>query len=305
MFNTIEEALEDLRNGKLIMVTDDENRENEGDLICACRFATPENVNFMAKFAKGLICMPVSKEIAKKFDLSPMVANNTDNHETAFTVSIDHIETSTGISAFDRSLTAMKLVDEKTVCLGDNEINTVWAVITSEPISFSEGTSIEFDILQSESKDFNGSNGADGLSVFFTNDSMKNNKEIGGSLGYKGEFGVEFDLHYNPAYETPDGEDYYGKHISILSDSVWKSYVHSDPLELCDGEWHHVSIDYKDDVLRLVYGNEITLESAVERSFENLYLAFAGATGEGTCYQLVSNITINGEDISFSNMENR
>lgn len=115
MFNTIEEALEDLRNGKLIMVTDDENRENEGDLICACRFATPENVNFMAKFAKGLICMPVSKEIAKKFDLSPMVANNTDNHETAFTVSIDHIETSTGISAFDRSLTAMKLVDEKTV----------------------------------------------------------------------------------------------------------------------------------------------------------------------------------------------
>lgn len=112
MFNTIEEALEDLRNGKLIMVTDDENRENEGDLICAAQFATPENVNFMAKFAKGLICMPISKEIAKNLNLDPMVATNTDNHETAFTVSIDHIQTSTGISAFDRSLTAMKLVEE-------------------------------------------------------------------------------------------------------------------------------------------------------------------------------------------------
>lgn len=112
MFNTIEEALEDLRNGKLIMVTDDENRENEGDLICAAQFATPENVNFMAKFAKGLICMPISKEIAKKLNLDPMVATNTDNHETAFTVSIDHIQTSTGISAFDRSLTAIKLVEE-------------------------------------------------------------------------------------------------------------------------------------------------------------------------------------------------
>ncbi|MBR4373006.1 MAG: bifunctional 3,4-dihydroxy-2-butanone-4-phosphate synthase/GTP cyclohydrolase II [Treponema sp.] len=112
VFDTIEEALADLRAGKLIMVTDDENRENEGDLICAARFATPENVNFMAANAKGLICMPISKEIARKLELDPMVSNNTDNHETAFTVSIDHIETSTGISAFDRSLTAMKIVDE-------------------------------------------------------------------------------------------------------------------------------------------------------------------------------------------------
>lgn len=112
VFDTIEEALADLRAGKLIMVTDDEDRENEGDLICAARFATPENVNFMAANAKGLICMPISKEIARKLELDPMVSNNTDNHETAFTVSIDHIETSTGISAFDRSLTAMKIVDE-------------------------------------------------------------------------------------------------------------------------------------------------------------------------------------------------
>ena len=112
VFDTIEEALEALKSGKLIMVTDDEDRENEGDLICAAQFATPENVNFMASKAKGLICMPISREIAKNLKLDPMVADNTDNHETAFTVSIDHIETSTGISAFDRSLTAMKIVDE-------------------------------------------------------------------------------------------------------------------------------------------------------------------------------------------------
>ncbi len=114
IFNTIQEALEDLKNGKMILVTDDENRENEGDLICAAQFATPDVINFMAKNARGLICMPISKEIAKKFWLSPMVAENTDNHETAFTVSIDHVKTSTGISAFDRSLTAMSLVDPKT-----------------------------------------------------------------------------------------------------------------------------------------------------------------------------------------------
>jgi len=109
--DTIEEALEDLRNGKMIMVTDDENRENEGDLICAARFATPQVINFMATNARGLICMPVSREIARKLYFNPMVADNTDNHETAFTVSVDHVDTTTGISAFDRSLTAMALVN--------------------------------------------------------------------------------------------------------------------------------------------------------------------------------------------------
>lgn len=111
-FNTIEEALEDLRQGKLIMVTDDEDRENEGDLICAAEFATTENVNFMAMHAKGLICMPMSYEYIKKLRLPQMVDDNTDNHETAFTVSIDHIDTTTGISAAERSITAMKCVDE-------------------------------------------------------------------------------------------------------------------------------------------------------------------------------------------------
>ncbi|MBO4404537.1 MAG: bifunctional 3,4-dihydroxy-2-butanone-4-phosphate synthase/GTP cyclohydrolase II [Treponema sp.] len=112
-FNTIEEAIEDFRNGKIIMVTDDENRENEGDFIVAAEFATPENINFMAKYGKGLICMPVSEKIAHRLRFDPMVSLNTDNHETAFTISVDHVSTSTGISAYDRSATAMALVDGK------------------------------------------------------------------------------------------------------------------------------------------------------------------------------------------------
>lgn len=111
-FNTVEEALENLRNGKLILVTDDEDRENEGDLICAAEFATTENVNFMASHAKGLICMPMSEKIIRKLQIPQMVSNNTDNHETAFTVSIDHVDTTTGISAAERSITAMKCVEE-------------------------------------------------------------------------------------------------------------------------------------------------------------------------------------------------
>lgn len=111
-FNTIEEALEDLRQGKLILVTDDPDRENEGDLICAAEFATTENVNFMATHAKGLICMPMSAEYIEKLRLPQMVTQNTDNHETAFTVSIDHASTTTGISAAERSITAMACVDE-------------------------------------------------------------------------------------------------------------------------------------------------------------------------------------------------
>lgn len=111
-FNTIEEALEELRNGKVILVTDDEDRENEGDLICAAEFATTENINFMATHAKGLICMPMSEEYIRKLCLPQMVTTNTDNHETAFTVSVDHISTTTGISAAERSVTAMKCVEE-------------------------------------------------------------------------------------------------------------------------------------------------------------------------------------------------
>lgn len=113
IYNTIDEALDDLKKGKMIIVSDDEDRENEGDLICAAEFATTENINFMATYAKGLICMPMSQEITEKLSLNQMVQKNTDNHETAFTVSIDHIETTTGISAIERSITALKVVDDK------------------------------------------------------------------------------------------------------------------------------------------------------------------------------------------------
>ena len=111
-FNTINEALEDLKNGKIIVCIDDPDRENEGDLICAAEFATKENVNFMACFAKGLICMPMSSYYTEKLSLEQMVTNNTDNHCTAFTVSIDHIDTTTGISAEERGITARKLVED-------------------------------------------------------------------------------------------------------------------------------------------------------------------------------------------------
>lgn len=110
-FSTIEEALEDLRNGKIILCTDDPDRENEGDFICAAQFATTENVNFMATYGKGLICMPMDQSYCARLQFPQMVTQNTDNHETAFTVSIDHVDTTTGISAKERSLTALKCVD--------------------------------------------------------------------------------------------------------------------------------------------------------------------------------------------------
>ena len=109
-YNTVEEACEALRNGEIILVTDDEDRENEGDMICAAQFATTENVNFMAAHAKGLICMPMSKAICDKLHLPQMVDYNTDNHSTAFTVSIDHVKTTTGISAEERGFTARMCV---------------------------------------------------------------------------------------------------------------------------------------------------------------------------------------------------
>lgn len=111
---SVQDAIDELRAGRLVLVVDDPDRENEGDLICAAEFATQENVNFMACHAKGLICMPMSKELATKLNFQQMVSENTDNHETAFTVSVDHVDTTTGISAYERSVTAMKCVEEGT-----------------------------------------------------------------------------------------------------------------------------------------------------------------------------------------------
>ncbi|MGP1587566.1 MAG: bifunctional 3,4-dihydroxy-2-butanone-4-phosphate synthase/GTP cyclohydrolase II [Treponemataceae bacterium] len=114
-YNSIEEAIEELKKGKIILVSDDPDRENEGDMICAAEFATQENLNIMACYAKGLICTPMSAKLAQKLSLYPMVAENTDNHETAFTVSIDHVSTTTGISAAERSVTALKCVEDSSV----------------------------------------------------------------------------------------------------------------------------------------------------------------------------------------------
>lgn len=111
-FNTIEEALEDLKQGRIIIVSDDEDRENEGDFICAAQFATPENVNFMAMHGRGLICLPMGEELVRKLQIPLMVDCNSDSHGTAFTVSIDHVDTTTGISAAERSLTALKCAEE-------------------------------------------------------------------------------------------------------------------------------------------------------------------------------------------------
>lgn len=113
-YHTIEEALQDLRDGKIILVTDDPDRENEGDMICAAEFATQENINFMACHGKGLICTPMSAEIAGRLGLHQMVAENTDNHSTAFTVSVDHVDTTTGISAAERAHTIRACIDEST-----------------------------------------------------------------------------------------------------------------------------------------------------------------------------------------------
>lgn len=111
-FNSIKELLEDIKNGKNVILIDAENRENEGDVICAAEYATLENINFMASYARGLICMPMTREYTEKLNLPQMVSHNTDNHCTAFTVSIDHVDTTTGISALERSITAMKVVED-------------------------------------------------------------------------------------------------------------------------------------------------------------------------------------------------
>ncbi|PRX33523.1 3,4-dihydroxy 2-butanone 4-phosphate synthase/GTP cyclohydrolase II [Orenia metallireducens] len=113
-FNKIEEAIEDIKAGKMVIVVDDEERENEGDLLMAAEKATPESINFMATYGKGLICLPTTAERLQELKLNQMVDNNTDSHETAFTVSIDHKDTTTGISAFERAKTIQAVVDTKT-----------------------------------------------------------------------------------------------------------------------------------------------------------------------------------------------
>ena len=104
-FNSIEEAIEDIRRGKMIIVVDDPHRENEGDLVMAAEKVTPEAINFMTRYARGLVCVPLNGERVEELDLQPMVVHSTDNLNTAFTVSVDAVETTTGISAHERAMT--------------------------------------------------------------------------------------------------------------------------------------------------------------------------------------------------------
>jgi 3,4-dihydroxy 2-butanone 4-phosphate synthase/GTP cyclohydrolase II len=129
MFNSIEEAIEDLKQGKVIIVVDDEDRENEGDFLALADFATPETVNFMAKEGRGLICTPITEAIAARLNLHPMVEHNTDAKETAFTVTIDHKDTTTGISAYERHLTIKKLLDPECVSTDFNRPGHIFPLI--------------------------------------------------------------------------------------------------------------------------------------------------------------------------------
>lgn len=130
--NKIEAALADLKAGKIIIVCDDESRENEGDFVGLGEFADAHMINFMANEGRGLICVPLSESIANKLKLQPMVEHNTESHETAFTVSVDHIETTTGISAFERALTIQKLVDNHTLSSEFRRPGHIFPLISQE-----------------------------------------------------------------------------------------------------------------------------------------------------------------------------
>lgn len=132
MFHSIEEAINDLKAGKVIIVCDDEDRENEGDFVGLGEHVSPEMINFMAKEGRGLICTPITEDLAKKLNLNPMVEVNTDNHGTAFTVSIDHIDTTTGISAYERALTIAKLLEEDATAADFRRPGHIFPLIAKE-----------------------------------------------------------------------------------------------------------------------------------------------------------------------------
>lgn len=132
MLHSIEEAIEDLKQGKMVVVVDDEERENEGDLLALAEFMTPETINFMATYGRGLICTPISQQLAQKLALKPMVSVNTDNHQTAFTVSIDHVDTTTGISAFERAMTIQKMVEPQAKAADFRRPGHVFPLIAKE-----------------------------------------------------------------------------------------------------------------------------------------------------------------------------
>lgn len=132
MFHTIDEAIEDLKAGRPIIVVDDEDRENEGDFLVLAEHATPENINFMAVHGRGLICTPISPALAERLNLHPMVSYNTDNHQTAFTVSIDYMTTETGISAYERSETILRMLDSQVTAVDFRRPGHVFPLVAKE-----------------------------------------------------------------------------------------------------------------------------------------------------------------------------
>lgn len=147
----IRKAIDKLKKGEMIIVTDDIGRENEGDLVAIAQFSSSDTIAFMAKEGRGLICTPISQSIAKRLDLPPMVENNTDNHETAFTVSIDHVDTTTGISAFDRHHTIQSLINPIVVAQDFRRPGHIFPLVAKEKgLEIREGhteASIELAIL--------------------------------------------------------------------------------------------------------------------------------------------------------------
>ncbi|MDM5156304.1 bifunctional 3,4-dihydroxy-2-butanone-4-phosphate synthase/GTP cyclohydrolase II [Bacillus sp. DX1.1] len=132
MFHRIEEALEDLKQGKVVIVCDDEHRENEGDFIALAEYITPEAINFMITHGRGLVCVPITEECANRLQLEPMVSHNTDSHHTAFTVSVDHISTTTGISAYERATTVRELLNPNSKGTDFNRPGHIFPLIAKE-----------------------------------------------------------------------------------------------------------------------------------------------------------------------------
>ncbi|CAI8786082.1 MULTISPECIES: bifunctional 3,4-dihydroxy-2-butanone-4-phosphate synthase/GTP cyclohydrolase II [Bacillus] len=132
MFHRIEEALEDLKQGKVVIVCDDESRENEGDFIALAENITPETINFMITHGRGLVCVPITEQYAERLQLEPMVSHNTDSHHTAFTVSVDHISTTTGISAYERATTVRELLNPDSKGTDFNRPGHIFPLIAKE-----------------------------------------------------------------------------------------------------------------------------------------------------------------------------
>lgn len=195
------------------------------------------------------------------------------------------------------------LVDAHTIRLSDLNRQRVGTLVSSEQIDISEDVVIEFDILQGKNEFGTFEDGADGVSLGFTNKEQPEYVLPGGSLGYYGKFGAEFDLCTNDEATALGGTDYYQDHYAIIGESTWNHLAVSGEESLDTGKWKHVSLALSDGKMSLTYGDKDTIKAEIpaDSAEEQMYLFFSGATGDGTCYQYVSNIEINGSEITVIN----